>query len=276
MKALSFWAVIFAVLYAAPLKSQSPEFEAATIKPTKLVNAGVKNACHGIDSKFAPTDLAATVPLGRCVISSGRLSHMIGVAYNIPMDILQGGPGWVKNGEDRFDLEAKAENPATAGEADLQTMLQNLLADRFKLKFHWETREIDGFQLLVAPGGPKFHEAKPDEEEKISNGAGGLLALAYANRLGVAAGQENVPQLPATLSAQKISMARFAQLLLPAAGRHVEDGTNLEGFYDFTIVAQPGETISGPLEKQLGLKLERRKIAIKFFIVDSAEKPAAN
>ena len=93
MKALSFWAAIFTVLYTAPLKLQSPEFEAATIKPTKLVNTGVKSGCHGIDSKFAPRDLAATVPLGRCVISSGRLSHMIGVAYNLPMDVLQGGPG---------------------------------------------------------------------------------------------------------------------------------------------------------------------------------------
>ena len=274
MKALSFWAVIFVVLYTAPLKSQSPEFEAATVKPTRLVNAGVKSACHGIDSKFAPRDLAATVPLGRCVISSGRLSHMIGVAYNVTMDILQAGPGWVIDGQDRFDLEAKAENPATAREADLLSMLQNLLVDRFKLKFHWETREIDGFQLLVAPGGPKFHEAKPDEEEQLS---AGFLALAYINRLIFNSGKDsNVPQLPVTSSFQKVSMARFAQLLLPAAGRHVEDRTNLKGFYDFTIVAQPGEAISGPLEKQLGLKLERRKIAIKFFIVDSAEKPAAN
>src|SRR5262245_19994857 len=131
MKALSFWAVIFVVLYTAPLKSQSPEFEAATIKPTRLVNAGVKSACHGIDSKFAPRDLAATVPLGRCVISSGRLSHMIGVAYNVTMDVLQGGPDWMKSGDDRFDLEAKAEDPSAATEADLLVMLQKLLADRF-------------------------------------------------------------------------------------------------------------------------------------------------
>src|SRR5215475_996481 len=161
MKALSFWAVIFVVLHTAPLKSQSPEFEAATIKPTRLVNAGVKSACHGIDSKFAPRDLAATVPLGRCVISSGRLSHMIGVAYNVTMDILQGGPGWVIDGQDRFDLEAKAENPATAREADLLSMLQNLFVDRFKLKFHWETREIDGFQLLVTPVARNLTKRNP-------------------------------------------------------------------------------------------------------------------
>jgi len=73
-----------------PAPVQSREFEVASIKPTNLVNVGVKSACHGIDSKFAAKDLAATVPLGRCVISSGRLSHMIGVAYGITMDVLAG------------------------------------------------------------------------------------------------------------------------------------------------------------------------------------------
>jgi len=70
-----------------PAPVQSREFEVASIKPTNLVNAGVKSAFHGIDSKFAAKDLAATVALGRCVISSGRLSHMIGVAYGITMDV---------------------------------------------------------------------------------------------------------------------------------------------------------------------------------------------
>jgi uncharacterized protein (TIGR03435 family) len=85
--------------------------------------------------KFAPKDLAATVPLGRCVITAGRLSHMIGVAYDITTDLLKGGPAWVAGGDDRYDLEAKAENPSTATEAELQVMLQRLLIDRFKLNF---------------------------------------------------------------------------------------------------------------------------------------------
>src|SRR5215475_3475813 len=91
--------------------AQKPAFEVASIKPTKLQGMGVQSACHGIDSKFAPKDLAATVPLGRCVITSGRLSHMIGVAYKITMDMLKGGPDWVVDGDDRYDLEAKAEDP---------------------------------------------------------------------------------------------------------------------------------------------------------------------
>ena len=132
--------VMLIFLCCASVQGQSSEFEVATIKPTRIME-GVRSACHGIDSKFAPGDLAATVPLGRCIISSGRLSHMIGVAYNVTMDVLRGGPEWVANGADRFDLEGKAENPSTATEADLLAMLQNLLVDRFKLKFHRDVEQ---------------------------------------------------------------------------------------------------------------------------------------
>src|SRR5215471_19561550 len=127
MKRIAVIAITLGFCYSMVSHAQSRDFEVASIKPTRLQGEGVKSACHGIDSKFAPKDLAANVPLGRCVISSGRLSHMIGVAYNVTMDILQAGPGWVIDGQDRFDLEAKAENPATAREADLLSMLQNLL-----------------------------------------------------------------------------------------------------------------------------------------------------
>src|SRR5215831_7498359 len=119
---------------------QVQQFEVASIKPTKLLT-GVRSGCHGIDSKFAPNDPAAGIPLGRCVVSSGRLSHMIGFAYGVTMDMLKGGPEWVAQGDDRFDIEAKVEDPSTATEAQLKQMFQALLAERFKLKFHRETRE---------------------------------------------------------------------------------------------------------------------------------------
>jgi len=199
---------------------------------------------------------------------------MIGVAYGIPQDVIDGDPDWVKTGGNRFDLEGKADDPSTATETDLLMMLQNLLADRFKLKFHWEAREIDGFELFVAKDGPTFHEAKPDEEEKISVNAGFVLGLLSGNRPdGDNAG---VPSMPATLNAQKVSMARFAELIEPAVRGHVEYRTNLKGFYNLNLAMEPGEAISAPLEKKLGLKVERRKISVRFFIVDDAEKPSAN
>jgi hypothetical protein len=84
MRQLAVLAIAWGLFSSSQMQAQSREFQVASIKPTKLLE-GVRSACHGIDSKFAPNDLAATVPLGRCRISSGRLSHMIGVAYDVTM-----------------------------------------------------------------------------------------------------------------------------------------------------------------------------------------------
>src|SRR5215469_14036786 len=145
MRQLGLIAITLGFFYSTVSHAQSRDFEVASIKPTRLQGEGVKSACHGVDSKFAPKDLAASVPLGRCVIT----------------------------GDDRFDLEAKAEDPQTATEADLQVMLQRLLADRFKLKFHRETQQVDGMELVVAKNGPKVRQAGPDEEEKVYLGIAG-------------------------------------------------------------------------------------------------------
>ena len=273
MKPLTCLIVTFTVLCGSLLKSQSREFDVASIKPTKLVGVGVRSACRGIDSKFATMDLAASVPLGRCVISAGRLSHMIGIAYGVTMDVLQGGPEWVKNGDNRFDLEAKAEDPSTATEEDLLMMLRNLLADRFKLKFHRDTREIEGFTMVVSKNGPKIREAGPDDEEKISIGIGALSDLTRPTELV----ENNVASVvPAKLIAQKVSMPRLAQLLQAFAAGHIEDKTNLKGFYNVNLVWERGQDISGPMQEQLGLTLEKGRIPVAFFFIDSVEKPSLN
>jgi uncharacterized protein (TIGR03435 family) len=275
MKQLAVLAIAGGLFCSSQMQGQSREFEVASIKPTKLLGEGVRSACHGIDSKFAANDLAATVPLGRCVISSGRLSHMIGVAYNVTMDVLKGGPQWVMTGDDRYDLEAKVEDPSTATEAELLGMLQRLLTDRFKLKFHRETNEIDGFALVIAKNGPKIREAKDDEEEKISLGMAGAQDVADVKKA-LAGDQDGARPMLMTLSAQKVSMARLAQLIQGFARGHVVDETNLKGFYDVKLVLESGQAPSGPLQEQLGLKLEPRKGFVEFMVIEYAEKPAAN
>jgi hypothetical protein len=80
---------------------QASQFEVASVKPTKQQMGGVRQGCHAIDSKIGPNDARALIPLGRCVVTAGRLSHMIGMAYGISMDMLSGGPDWVATGNDR-------------------------------------------------------------------------------------------------------------------------------------------------------------------------------
>ena len=142
-------------LLVAPWLSSQPglTFDVASVKVANTPN-GVRGGCHGIDSVYTPGQQALAAPLGRCVITDARLSHLIGIAYGVSMTDLKTGPDWIQRGDLRFNVEAKAEDPK-ATEQQLITMLQNLLEERFQLKFHKETREVAGFALNCGQGGTK-------------------------------------------------------------------------------------------------------------------------
>src|SRR5579863_7721812 len=115
-----------AMALAATLTAQTGglKFEVASVKPNQPGNNGVRGGCHGIDSKYTATEGASAPPLGRCVITDGRLSHMIGIAYGVSMGMIKDSPDWVMGGTERFNIEAKAEDPAKATEAQLHEMLR--------------------------------------------------------------------------------------------------------------------------------------------------------
>ena len=91
---------------------------------------------------------------GRYEVKDATLLDLIATAYNVPRDRVQGGPTWLDS--DRYDIIAKADANATPDQ--LKRMLGPLLADRFKLQFHRETRELPVYALTVLKGGPKFKE----------------------------------------------------------------------------------------------------------------------
>ena len=115
---------------------QAASFEAASIKPSEAATG----SSSGIDSDNGLLR-GHNVTLMRCIIG----------AYGVPEAQVLDGPKWI--GETRFDITAKADHPA--GDAELMTMLQSLLADRFKLALHHDTRTISGYALTVAKGGIK-------------------------------------------------------------------------------------------------------------------------
>jgi uncharacterized protein (TIGR03435 family) len=254
-------ALMAVTLLASPL-----EFEVATIKPA-TGTGGVRSACHGIDSKFASEDPGARVPLGRCVITSGRLAHIVSFAYGV--DSVEGGPGWAPMGE-RFDLTAKAPDPANTTESQLRTMLQNLLAERFKLKSHRETRELSGFVLTLAKGGSKLRDSK-SATKTADYGVESTIPR-----------QTNRPprrdELGArlTLEAKRFSIADLLREIGQDAGGPILDHTGLTGLYDVKLTWDAGMSLAGPFKDQLGLQLEPRKLPIEFLIIDSAEKPNGN
>jgi uncharacterized protein (TIGR03435 family) len=144
-------------------------------------------------------------------------------------------------------------------------MVQALLADRFKLVIHRETRDEPVYELVVSKGGSKL---KPSSSEKLSVQTGrGHLEFRHA------------------------SMAVFVSYLYyrpgysqQAADRPVLDSTGPPGFFDFTLdwtpdTVQPDAASTGPslftaLVEQTGLKLEPRKSAFEFLVIDRAEKPS--
>ena len=244
------------------LSAQSaPEFEVATVKLNKT-GGGVEGRCHGIDSKYTPGEIGSAPPLGRCVITAGRLSHMIGIAWQLhSLGSIQGGPDWVMRGFDRFNVEAKAEDPAKTTEAQLLQMLQALLIERFQLKFHRETVDRPGFGLVLGKNGVR--NMKPAKGEDVLTSFGDQF--------------KPDPNRPATLTARKYTMGRLADTLAFVALQPVVDKTGLDGEYDFTLSwdETQGPTLATAVQEQLGLKLEPQKVPVSLFVIDSAQKPSA-
>ncbi len=187
------------------------------------------------------------------------LKRCIRYAYKIAEDQIVGGPEWID--QTRYDILAKADHPA--GEPELLTMLQPLLADRFQLQLHHETRTVPGYILTVAKGGIK---AAPADPNRHSGGNGGR---GFIDTTGT------------QISALTI---RLSALL----GRPVVDMTGDERKFDFHLRWTPDETLADAasssdnpslttaLREQSGLKLESRKVQASVLVVDRAELPSPN
>lgn len=177
------------------------------------------------------------------------------------------GPDWVHR--DQFDINAKAEGSHSKDE--IMQMLQSLLADRFKLVFHREQKELPVYVLTIGKNGTKLQASDSSEG---------------AFRMGLAAGG---------LSFHNIAMADFAGRFLssiPMIGRPVLDRTGLTGRYDFTMQLNPtGNADPGTIKRaaadegfplfsyaldQLGLRLEAQKAVIDMLVIDQVEKPGEN
>jgi uncharacterized protein (TIGR03435 family) len=274
--------LLFCIAAATVASAQAPSFDAAFVKPDKA-GGGMRVSCHGTDSAYGAALSFSPPPLGWCVMRNVSLKMLIQTAYDLRgLDAgqrISGGPGWLDS--NKYDVEAKAADPVS--EAELKRMLQSLLAERFQLALHRETREMPGYALVVSKGGPRLKEAKAEEERKELWQQGG-----------------------GPLTGQAASMQQLAQVLAGRLGRPVSDGTGLTGVYDFTLTWTPDESeqaglqtalanlppeiaaqlsrnrdLNGPslftaIQEQLGLKLEPQKKPVEVLVVDHAEQPSAN
>jgi uncharacterized protein (TIGR03435 family) len=260
-------AVVFSLGIPASTPAQSQgaaaplTFEVASIKVAKSGPNGVRGGCHGVDSVYTPAEAAEAPPLGRCVITDGRLSHMVGIAWDVSMQMLKAGPDWIQRGDERFNLEAKAEDPAKTTERQLLQMLQALLIERFGMKYHLEPAILPGFALTVAKGGSKLHESKSQDAEE-SFGPGGKP------------GKDG-----GVFKAQRCSMKEIVRMLSAFGDRGPGvDRTGLTGLYDFTLTwnNDQGPALDTALQEQLGLRMVSEKVSTSYFVIDSAKRPSGN
>jgi uncharacterized protein (TIGR03435 family) len=208
-----------------------------------------------------------------------RLRQLIEFAYHVDKFQISGGPGWFES--QGFDVLAK---PPQSAEADagtrqlsndqrnqLRRRLQALLAERFQLVVHRETKEMPVYALVVAKNGPKLKESTKERD------MGGM---------------------PGRVTAEGTPMEGLAEYLTGMLKRPVLDRTGLKGTYDFKLEWTPdpgglgkldeekaggasapdpsGPSIFTALQAQLGLKLESQKGPVEFIVIDRAEKPSAN
>jgi uncharacterized protein (TIGR03435 family) len=213
----------------------APAFEVASIKPT-TAEPGSGSGISSDTGRIA----GRNVTLRRCVRG----------AYGMPEAQIYGGPKWVD--EERYDIDAKAAGPA--GDHQLMAMLQQLLAERFKLVIHRETRPLSGYALLAGKKGITAKRSEPDTGSRTNSSR---------------------RSIDATGCSMGCLAAKLAEVLhVPAA-----DSTGLEGKFDFKLEWIPDDlqtAVLPALEEQLGLKLEGRKVPTEVIVIDRAEKASAN
>ena len=243
--------------------AQTKEFEVASIKPHKA----------GDDGRVA----IQITPGGRWRATNVPLNMLLNMAYELKPGQMSGAPAWINS--ERYDIDAKMDaalgpNPKPG---EMLPYVQNLMEKRFGLKFHRETKEMPVYALVVAKGGVKMRESKPEEQgPQIRMGRGQMTCT-------------------------KIDMDLFARELSRAVGRPVLNQTELTASYNFELTFTPegpagggpgghdgpapgpapapggdGPTVFTAVQEQLGLKLDSKKAPIQMFIIDKIEKPEEN
>jgi uncharacterized protein (TIGR03435 family) len=271
------------IFLAAPHAAggQSPakvQFDVATVRPAAALTG-----------RGTPRGGPGTANPERVNYRSLTVKNLLMTAYGLPVNLVLG-PQWID--ADRFDITAKVPPGATKEEVNL--MLQNLLADRFKLVVHRENREMALYELIVAKNGPKLkpYVENPDgptfEPGKITfdkNGEpipppGGLV-------MSMAEGQRRITASKVTIG----GVPSLATTLGAELGRPVIDKTGLQGFYDYRLVFRPENPNAGPpgqqtppgadvdapdirvaVEEQLGLRLEAKKGLVEVLVVDGGNR----
>jgi bla regulator protein blaR1 len=288
---------------AAPgATAQLPAFDVVSVKTHKdegmVMRIGVSATPDGFQADGVP------------------LQMLIRQAFGLSEDRIQNEPDWTRSA--RFDINAKVA-PEDAPKLKALSMQQRsgmilpLLEDRFGLKYHHETRELQVYTLVVAKGGPKLKEAAPAESggEQVPpppSPPGGMGGPGGGGARGSPGGPRTMMRMSTqgmTLDARGTTTASLSQIISQQIGATVVDKTGLTGKYDLTLSFMPdnfmmngrmmgsggggspgdsgaqtqepvGPSLFTAVQEQLGLKLVAGKESVDVIVIDHVEQPSAN
>ncbi|HEY4355297.1 MAG TPA: TIGR03435 family protein [Acidobacteriaceae bacterium] len=272
-----FWLLLFAAASSAmQANAQAKSFEVVSIRQNI--------------SRTRPGTQALTPSPDGFRISSAPLQMLIMTAYRrsdgtLFVNSIEKLPDW---SNDRYDIDARVADEDRAAWQDpknqpamLESMLQTMLADRFKLAAHRANKTVPVYNLAVTKDGPKLAETKADE--RIPSGLtlpGGGVIVQGDSPSGQSAHLYN------------FTMGLLASLLTTQSDRPIKDKTGLTGRYDMFIrkparMAAPSADLNGTHDenadasmsevlKGLGLKLEPAKEEVETLVIDQMERPTEN
>jgi uncharacterized protein (TIGR03435 family) len=239
----------------------NPGFDVVTVKPSKPGQQGKLFTLRGT----------------HVVFFNVNLNDMMALAYSVHAKQIIGLPDW--SGKDLFDVDGVPDVPGRPNLKQMGVLTQKLLADRFALKFHRETRELAVYALTVAPGGPKLTVTKSAATDPPGFIFRGLADLVVTNE----------------------TLKDFANGMQSVVmDKPVVDQTGLTDRYDFTLKWTPddsqfaqfrgavnppppaGDNPNAPpglytaMPEQLGLKITATKAQDEVIVIDHVEKPGEN
>ncbi len=229
-------------------------------------------------------------PGGRFVAGNAPVTFLIQRAYGVQGFQVVGGPSWIST--DGYDIEAKPEG--NTDQKQMWLMVQTLLADRFKLSMHRETRDLPVYDLQAVKGGPKLPTpaGRPCSEVLTALPGPGQPRPAPPCGPGVVQAGTGL-----AMEGISVSMPAFAKMISTMVGREVIDKTGFAGRFSLhlefatdALAGLPNPTgpdVSAPpdagkptlftaLQEQLGLKLEASKGPVEVFVIDHVERPTEN
>jgi bla regulator protein blaR1 len=258
--------VVFGLTAITAAAQMSDTFEVASIKLGDPMNPGTSFRLR---------------PGGSVEIDGASLKSLIEYAYDLRDFQLSGANGWMNS--ERYTILAKgtlAEGPVDyrsmndaqrrAVGALIRKRMQKLLAERFQLVVHTETKQLPMYALVVAKGGHKLTPNPSPDGSPQSSSTGRAM-----------------------FKAKRVSLEQIAQTLAGITGHPVRNETALEGYYDLdmkwtpdaapaapdaadVLPAQVGPTLFTALQEQLGLKLEAKRGPVETLVIDRAERPSEN